>query len=110
MRHKGITFFVLAGVVLATVSGCSPDGGRREAASRRWQRTMGQVRLDAAQESMDQGDLVYAEQILKESDQETSLDSQHAEQAQRMLAEIRTVHHRFAKARQTDQELEGQIY
>lgn len=67
---------------------------------------MDQARLQAAQESIEQGQLAYAEQILEDC----STDSPDHEKTLKMLTKVRNTHYQFAKARQEDQSPEEQVY
>ena len=112
MRDTNKHIWVLAALVLTTLAGCNVDGNREASAHRHWQRTMDEVRLQAAREGIEQGRLTYAEQVLKKCIQNSPEGSQTTEEAQQMLTEIQTAHQQFAiaRARQAGQQLEEQIY
>ncbi len=110
MKYTRKHIWVLSALVVMTLAGCNVDGNRKAAAHRHFQRTMDEVRLQAAQESIDNGQLEYAERILQKCIQTSPEGSQTTDQAQQMLAEVHTAHQQFARARQNDQQLEEQVY
>jgi Tfp pilus assembly protein PilF len=93
---------IIAVLAMATLSGCL-DSARKESAQSRWQRTMDKARLQAAHESVEQGNLAYAQKVLEdcvESNSSVSAD------AQVMLAQIQNDRQQYAKNQQEDTENE----
>ena len=107
MRYKSMTI-MWAMMALAVLSaGCnSIESHRKASASHRWEQKLDAVRLQAAQESIERGQLAYAEQVLK-----TCAESDiHGQQARQMLAQVQLANRQFAKARQEQQSDEEQVY
>ena len=109
MAHRNIIIIFAAALMLTVVSGCL-DSSRKESAQLRWQQTMDQARLKAAEQSLDQGQLVYARRILRECDQCSDPKSPLAAQMQQILTEIQTEHARYAKAGREVKSLEEIAY
>lgn len=110
MRYKKMTKVVLAAVIGMVLSGCAMEARRSDASQRRWQRTMDQARLEAARTSIDQGNLAYAERVLRTCARDAAASSRDINRANRMLAEVQTAHRHFAKARQDNQDPQDQVY
>lgn len=85
----------LAILILLSLAGCS-EASREEAAHRRWDRTLEQARIEAAQLSIEQGRLAYARALLEELVDSNSAFSDEAAEA---LVQIRLVTEQFAQAR-----------
>lgn len=107
MRKVVVVLVAVMGIVL---SGCSMEARRSDASQRRWQRTMDQARLEAARTSIDQGNLAYAERVLRTCARDAAADTLYIDRANRMLAEVQTAHRQFAKARQENQDPQDQVY
>ena len=62
------TIFILIAVcvfAMPVVCGCDAGGTRKESAAVRWEKTMDQVRVEAARESLAQGRYAYARRVLE---------------------------------------------
>ena len=108
MAHKKMITLIAAVLVLVTVSGCL-ESDRKESAQLRWQRTMDQAKLEAAQQSLEQGQLAYAERILDEcesSDPESPL----ANEVQQIRARVQHESNQYAKAGTEIKSIEEMIY
>jgi len=92
-----ITLVIAAGLLLVTVCGCL-ESSRKESAQMRWQRTMDQARLAAAQQSIEDGRLAYAERILSECGQNSDPASDVARQVEQLRSRIQTQRQQYAKA------------
>lgn len=102
---RTIILLLAALLVISTLSGCV-DSARKESAHNQWERKLNQARLMAAQKSMDEGNLAYAQRLLEPC---TGADAAISEQATVMMAKIDTARQQFAKARQL-QELAEETY
>lgn len=108
MTHaKNITLIALVSA-LVTLSGCL-ESGRNESAQLRWQRTMNQARLQAAQNSLQQGQLELAERLMEEH-QATGPKAAVNEQARQVEAEIQHERKQFAKAGIEVKSIEEMVY
>jgi len=97
MAHKhSILIAVLVLLVLVLLSGCGDCNSRESCAQQRWQGVMEQARIDAAMESIEQGNLQYAICIL---DDLVESDSAFTEWATETRAELRTAVQLIAQAR-----------
>ncbi|MBL7214122.1 MAG: hypothetical protein ISS71_00425 [Phycisphaerae bacterium] len=109
MAHRNIITLSAAVLVALMVSGCL-DSSREQSTQLRWQRTMDQARLQAAQQGLQEGRLVYAQRILKECDQCSDPKSPLAEQMEQILAKIQSEHNHYAKAGQEIAGIEDMTY
>jgi len=100
--------FIAAVLVLVTVSGCL-ENDQKGSAHLRWQRTMDQARLEAAQQSLEQGRLAYAERILKEC-KHTDPESPLAVEAQQIRKRVQHESSQYAKAGEKIKSIEEMIY
>jgi hypothetical protein len=98
MKHKQLILIALTAGVILPLVGCSSNA-HRAGAERRWQRLLEQTRLDAAQESIEQGRLDYAILLLEDL---IESNSAFADQARHMLAELRLARQKVAQARTAD--------
>lgn len=96
MAHKHIILIFAALAIVTVLSGCL-DGNRHDAARLKWQRTIDQARIEAAQQELEKGRLQYAERILKECDRCTE-EADLAEQVGQLREQLRVEHARYAKA------------
>ncbi len=95
MRNGQNVILIAASIlVLLFVSGCS-ETSRKAAAQRRWDRTLEQARIEAAQAGIEQGRLAYARHILEDC---IESESSCAEQAAVMLDQLQQTEQRFAQA------------
>lgn len=93
-----MTLITLAVLVLAVVSGCQDSTNKVSADQLHWQRTINQAKLQAAQQSIEEGRLMYAQRILKECQRDARPDSHYSERVNQMLAQIQVENNRYAKA------------
>ena len=93
MKTKNTMMAILVAFALVTLSGCL-DSARKTSAQNRWQRTMDKARIQAAQESLEQGNVAYAQLVLEDC---LESNSSISHDAQLMLAQIRTTQEQFAK-------------
>ena len=108
MAHKKMITIIAAVLVLVTVSGCL-ESGRKESAQLRWQRTMDQAKLEAAQQSLEQGQLAYAEKILDECEN-SSPESPLASEVQQIRERVQHESNQYAKAGSEIKSIEEMIY
>jgi len=88
MAHKNsILIALLALLLLTPLAGCGESNSRTASAQRRWQRVIEQARLEAAQQSIEEGRLLYAVRLLEDL---VESDSVFAEQAKQLLDKLRT--------------------
>jgi hypothetical protein len=97
MTYKNIMTIVSGILVLTVVSGCL-DADRKESSRLRWQRTMDQARLQAAQQSLEEGRLTYAQHVLDGCEQCADPASDLAGQVEQLRARIYAEQNRYAKA------------
>lgn len=109
MKTKSM-IIILAVLVVISVSGCQDSSRTDSSASRRWQRTMNEAKLQAAQQGLQEGRLMYAQRILKDCQSQVEPDSRYAEQVSQMLAQIQTENNRYAKAGQEVTSIEEMAY
>jgi outer membrane protein assembly factor BamD (BamD/ComL family) len=101
---------ILAVLGVISVSGCQDSSRTDSSASRRWQRTVNQAKLQAAQQGLQEGRLMYAQRILTECQSQAEPESRYAEQVSQMLAQIQTENNRYAKAGQEITSIEDMAY
>jgi hypothetical protein len=99
MTHKQFILIALAVLIVLPLIGCT-DSARMAGAQRRYQRLLEQTRLEAAQESIEQGRLDYAILLLEDL---VESDSAFADQAREMLVELRAARQKVAQARTLDE-------
>ena len=87
-----IIMLIAAVVLLAAVSGCT-CGNKQSAAEARWERTMETVRLDAARQSLAQGNYEYAKRVLAPC---VNLPQKNHD-AEKLMAEIQAAHQVYAQ-------------
>ena len=104
---KTITIIALVSVLMF-VSGCL-DSSRKESAQLRWQRTMDKARVQAAQQSLEEGRLAYAERIL-EGRQSSDMKAPLADEILLLETRIHNENEQFAKAGATTKSIEEMIY
>lgn len=104
---KTITIIALVSV-LVFVSGCL-DANRKESAQQRWQRTMDKARVQAAQQSLEEGRLAYAERIL-EGHQSSDMKAPMTDEVLLLEARIHNENEQFAKAGSAIKSIEEMIY
>lgn len=108
MTHKKVITIIAFVSVLMAVSGCT-ESSRKESAQLKWQRTMNQARLEAAQQSLEEGRLVYAERILK-GRQSSGLKAPLENKALQLEARIQNENEQYAKAGTAIKSIEEMIY
>ena len=108
MTPKNTIIIIALVSVLIFVSGCL-ESGRKESAQMRWQRTMDHARLEAAQQSLEEGRLVYAERVL-EGRQSCDLKASTENEILELEARIQTESEQFAKADKEIKSIEEMIY
>ena len=104
---KTITIIALVSVLMF-VSGCL-ESNRKESAQLRWQRTMDQARVQAAQQSLEEGRLAYAERIL-ERRQSSGMKAPMTDEVLLLEARIHNEKEKFAKAGAMIKSIEEMIY
>ena len=103
------TIMIIALVsVLMFVSGCL-ESNRKESAQLRWQRTMDQARLEAAQQSLDEGRLAYAGRIL-EGRQSSDMKAPMKKEVLLLETRIQNENEQFAKVGKEIKSIEEMIY
>jgi len=95
-KHHILLAFVLGGAVL--LAGCS-EYSRTRSAQRRWDRVLEKARIDAALQSIEEGRLQYAIQVLEDL---IESESAFSEQAEAILKDLRVATQRVAAARSTE--------
>jgi len=100
---------IAATLLVMTVSGCL-DGNRKESAKLRWERTMDKARIQAAQQSFEEGRLVYAERILEDCQRCSDPQSPLSRQAQQILAKVHYENEQYAKAGHHITSIDDMIY
>lgn len=98
MKLKHYILIATAALVVLSVTGCS-ESHHQAAAERRWDRVMAQARIDAANESIEQGRLAYARALLQEISES---DSAFSDEAAEALDRLRLVTEQFAQIRGMD--------
>ena len=98
MKTYRVLFLTLAAVFVLMLAGCQ-EGAQTASAQRRWDRVMEQARIEAAQESIDQGRLAYAKRILEDM---VKSNSDFADQARQLLELVESLNQQFAAARTID--------
>ena len=83
MNKKDIILLLAIAAVVFLLSGCT-ETSRKDAAERRWQRTIDQARIEAAETSFERGDVGYAKKILED----LSAESLQYENARQLLAKL----------------------
>ena len=78
------------------MTGCSESNNRISSAERRWERVMEKARIEAAQESIEQGRLEYAVRLLEDL---AESDSAFAAQAKQILEQLKAARQEIAQAR-----------
>lgn len=104
--RNGITIIATV-LLLVVISGCN---SREESAQLRWQRTMDQARLQAAQESFEDGQLTYAQRILRECNRCSDPKYPLAGQVQELMGRIEDEQKRYAIAGNQTEDPEEMAY
>jgi Tfp pilus assembly protein PilF len=94
MKTKNYILVIVAVAMALTLTGCF-ENTRQENAELRWQKTIDQARLEAAQMSIEKGQLTYAQKILED----VSDTSVVAEDARQILAQLQVANVQLAQAR-----------
>ena len=94
MKLKQSIFIMLAVLVVLALVGCG-ENARMASAHRRYHRMLEQARMEAAQESIEQGRFEYAIALLEDL---VETDSAFADQAREMLDQLRTTRKEVAQA------------
>lgn len=95
MNTQKFIIFIAIGAMVLTLAGCQ-EGSRRDSAQRKWDRVMEQARIEAAQESIQQGRLAYAKRILQDV---IRSDSDFSDQARQLLELVEELNQQFTAAR-----------
>ena len=96
MRYKRHILVIAAAFVVLALTGCSESNNRTSSAERRWGRAMEKARIEAAQQSIEQGRLQYAIRLLEDL---VESDSAFSAQAKQILDQLRTARQEIAQAR-----------
>jgi len=96
MRYKKYILVTAAVFVVLALAGCSESSNRVSSAERRWDRAMEKARIEAAQQSIEQGRLQYAIRLLEDL---VESDSAFADQARQILEQLKTATQEIAQAR-----------
>jgi Tfp pilus assembly protein PilF len=96
MRHKNYILVTAAAVAVFVLTGCGESNSRVSSAERRWERVMEKARIEAAQESIEQGRLQYAIRLLEDL---VESDSAFADQAGQILEQLKAARQEIAQAR-----------
>jgi Tfp pilus assembly protein PilF len=96
MRYRRNILVVAAAVAVLMLTGCSESNNRTSSAERRWGRVMEKARIEAAQQSIEQGRLQYAIRLLEDL---VESDSAFATQAQQILEQLKAARQEIAQAR-----------
>ena len=108
MTPKNTIMIIALVSVLMFVSGCL-ESSRKESAQLRWQRTMDQARVQAAQQSLEDGRLAYAERIL-EGRQSSDMKASMTNEILLLETRIQNENEQFAKAGTEIKSIEEMIY
>lgn len=101
MKTQKMILVLMAVTLVLCVTGCF-ENNRQEAAQLRWQNTIDQARLEAAQASIEHGQLAYAQKVLED----VKSDSDCADDARQMLSELKFASTQLALVRNNS--VEGQ--
>lgn len=96
MSHKQFILITVAALVVVSLAGCAESNSRPSAAQRRWDRVMEKARMEAAQQSIEQGRLQYAIRLLEDL---VESESAFSEQAKQILEQLKVATQEIAQAR-----------
>lgn len=96
MAHTKIILIAAGAFAVLSLAGCSESSNRVSSTQRRWDRVMEKARIEAAQQSIEQGRLEYAVRLLEDL---IESESTFAEQAKQILAELKVAKQEIAQAR-----------
>lgn len=96
MAQKKIILIAAAALVVLSLAGCGESSNRTSSAERRWDRVMEKARIEAAQQSIEQGRLEYAIRLLEDL---VESDSAFAAQAKQILEQLKAASKEIAQAR-----------
>ena len=85
MNTKNLMLLLAVAVMVLLLTGCS-ESTRREAAERCWQKTIDQARIEAAEISIENGELGYAQKVLED----ISTESLQSENARQLMAKLQS--------------------
>lgn len=85
MTSKNCILLIAVAAMVLALTGCT-ETARKDAAERRWQKTLDEARIDAAEISIENGDVGYARKILEDLDAE----SLQYENARQLLANLQS--------------------
>ena len=97
MAHKHIISILSAVMILVVVSGCQ-ETSRIDRVRPRWQRTIEQARLDAAEQSLEAGETAFAERLLSVCQQSVESESRFAGRIERLRTRLQAERHSYARA------------
>lgn len=83
MKSRNLILLMTVLSMVISLTGCS-NSARQEAAERRWQKTIDQARIEAAEISIEEGQMGKARKILEDLSTE-SLQSENARELQARL-------------------------
>jgi Tfp pilus assembly protein PilF len=96
MTHTKIILIAATAIAILSLAGCGESSNRVSSAQRRWDRVMEKARIEAAQQSIEQGRLEYGVRLLEDL---IESDSVFAGQARQILAELKAAKQEIAQAR-----------
>ena len=99
MARKQFILITVVALAVVSLAGCGECNTRANVAQRRWDRVMEKARIEAAQESIEQGRLQYAIRLLEDL---VESESAFSEQAKQILEQLKAATQEIAQARAVD--------